>query len=175
MAVALLLYSACGGDVQRSSEDSNGSPDPGVEDSGNSGAGGTRDAGSPLDAPGTADSAAPDACAPENRPICGTTRERVVRTDSGVCVLYVPHSSADPRPFDPNVLAIQISTPDGPLRMTYVGDPLGCNAESPSIVLGWYFVADPPHLEFCPKTCALLTLSPVIELLLRCDSVCPPP
>ena len=176
IALALLLYAACGGDVQRSSHDSQGSPDPRVDDAGSKGAGGTLGGGSSADAAGTVDAATPDPCAPENRPICATLRERVVRTDSGECVLSVPHSSADPRPFDPNVLALQIPTSDGPLRMTYVGDALGCSAESPSSVLmGWYFVADPPHLVFCPMACALLTLSPVIELLLRCDSACPPP
>jgi hypothetical protein len=178
IAVALLLYAACGGDVERSSHDPQGSPDPRVEDSGSGGAGGTRDAGSTADATGTLDAPAPNPCAPENRPICATLRERVVRTDSGECVLYVLHSSADPRPFDPNVLALQIPTPDGPLRMTYVGDALGCSVESPSgVMLGWYFVADPPHLVFCPMACSLIELDPssVIELLVRCGGACPPP
>ena len=126
------LQAACGGDVQRSA------PGPSAGGAGSPGqSAGTQARTTPsaekpaVPARGAAsgqDAATPDPCAPENRPICGTLRERVVYVDSGECVIYVPHAAGDPRPFDPNVLAIQVGTAGGPRKLTYVTDATGCSA-----------------------------------------------
>jgi hypothetical protein len=168
IALGVSLQAACGGDVRQIR------PDPQMDEAGNT------DATQHLDAAVTPDAATADAatdpCAPENRPICGVVRERVVRTDSGECVLYVPHASADPRPFDPSVLGLQVVTAEGPRRLTYISDARACSTASSAGVLAWYFVADPPHLVFCPLACDVIEREgEVVELLLACSSVCPPP
>jgi hypothetical protein len=169
-ATALTLFlQACGGDVRQISAD------PEIDDAGNADAAQILDAGETAPDARSAD-AAPDPCAPENRPVCGVVRERVVRNDSGQCVLYVLHAAADPRPFDPNVVGLQIATAAGPRRLTYVSDASACSTESPAGVLAWYFVANPPHLVFCPLACeAFQREGDVVELLLGCGSICPPP
>ena len=169
IALAILLQ-ACGGDVRQVS------PDRSLEDARGSDPTDNFDAGATApDAP-SIDAAKPDPCAPENRPICATVRERVVQTDSGECVLYVPHALNDPRPFDPNVLGIQITTSAGPRRLTYVDDASGCGKEGPAGGLGWYFVSNPPHLVFCPLACEAIHLEgDVVEVLVSCTSICPPP
>lgn len=164
------LQAACGGEVQRNSPEPVGR-DASANDAerGETGSAGS-DAASGKDA-------TPDPCAPENQPICGTLRERVVYTDSGECVIYVPHMAGDPRPFDPNVLAMQVGTAGGPRKLTYVTDASGCSAGNTDGVLGWYFTAMPPRLVFCPVTCNVIRTeaSDVVELLVGCASVCPPP
>jgi hypothetical protein len=170
--IAALLPSACGGDVRQSSPGSQTEIDEPGRD-----AGGSADAGSGGSDSASPPDAAPDPCAPENRPICATLRERVVRTDSGECALYVPHAPGDPRPFDPNVLAIQVRTPEGARKLTQVSDARGCSAESAAGVLAWYFVADAPRLLFCPVACDVIQAQAddVIEILMSCASACPPP
>jgi hypothetical protein len=169
--IVALLLSACGGDVRHGSPGSRVE----IEEPGND-AGGIVDAGSGGSDAASPPEAAPDPCAPENRPICSTLRERVVRTDSGECALYVPHAQGDPRPFDPNVLGIQVGTPGGARKLTQVSDARGCSAESSAGVLAWYFVADPPRLVFCPVACEVIQAQAddVIEILLSCPVACPP-
>jgi hypothetical protein len=170
--ISALLPSACGGDVRHSS------PGSSVEvDEPGSDAGGVRDAGSGGSEAASPPDAPPDACAPESRPVCSTLRERVVRTDSGECALYVPHAPGDPRPFDPNVIGIQVTTTGGSRKLTQVSDARGCSAESAMGVLAWYFMADRPRLLFCPIACDVIQTQAdqVIEILMRCPSACPPP
>jgi hypothetical protein len=173
--VALLVVlspAACGGDVR------NGPTGPRLENEEASAgdAGGVEDVASGGPDTATQD-AQPDTCAPENTPICSTLRERVVRTHLGECALYVPHSSTDPRPFDPSVFAIQVGTAGGPRQLTRVADEPGCSVESPSGVLAWYFVSDPPRMVFCPVACSVIQTEAddIIEILLRCPTACPPP
>ena len=101
----------------------------------------------------------------------------MVYIDTGECVLYVPHAANDPRPFDPSVVAIQVTTAAGPRRLTYVDDGTACPVQDSAGMLSWYFVNWPPHIVFCPGACKVIQVeaSDIVEVLLACTTLCPPP
>jgi hypothetical protein len=169
---AVLSQIACGGDVRRNSPGPLVEDDrPHVEDAGtidSSGRGGT---GQTAPDVVSGQDAGYD-CAPHNRPICGTMRERVYYTDTGECELYVPHAADDPRPFDPTIVGIQVRAFAGPRPLTHVGAAMDCAG-----ALGWYFVTQPARLVFCPAACDVIRTEAedVVELLVACQGGCPPP